>query len=336
VRLGQPDRTAALADTLASAWSEGEATGPAVAALAEVLVSLLFAGSYERAEAFRVRIEAVAERFSSDPAVTAYVLRSLSMHEQTTGNLGRSRIMTEAAIPCFERAGDLRLACVQRGFLGFMECLLGAYPEAVSLLHAAYAEAKQMGLENVAAVAQTNLGLALGGLGALDEARAMVEQAVTSAMVQGDRRMEGNSRDYLARLLRRAGDLEAAEAEARRAVELLEVVKPVQSPARATLADVLLARGRPAEALAEAREAMALLVSLGKVEEGEALVRLAHAEALEAAGDHTAARAAIADARDRLLEAAACIDDAARRTTFFDSVPENARTLALARVWLLG
>jgi hypothetical protein len=119
-------------------------------------------------------------------------------------------------------------------------------------------------------------------------------------------------------------------------VELLDAVKPMQMPARATLADVLLARGRPAEALAEASLAMTLLTSLGKVEEGEAHVRLCHAEALQATGDHAAARAAIAGARDRLLEAAARIDDATRRTSFLENVPENASTLALAQAWLQG
>jgi tetratricopeptide (TPR) repeat protein len=326
----------ALADTLASAWSEGEATGPAVAALAGVLYSLLLVGLYERAEAFRAWIEAVAERFSSDPAVTGYVLRPLALDEQMTGNLGRSRSVREAAVQCFERAGDLRRACMDRVNLGSTVCLFGAHQEAVSLLRAACAEAEQMGLENVAAAARHLLGLALGALGALDEARAVEEQAVTAFMMQGDRRLEGGSREYLAWILRRAGDLEAAEAEARRAVELLEAVKPVQIPARATLADVLLARGRPAEALAEARRAMALLASLGKIAEGEALVRLAHAEALEATGNHAAARAAIADARDRLLETAARIDDTARRTTFLENVPEIARTLALAGAWLQG
>jgi hypothetical protein len=43
---------------------------------------------------------------------------------------------------------------------------------------------------------------------------------------------------------------------------------------------VLLARGLPLEALAEVREALALITSLGKIDEGEALVRVAHAEAL--------------------------------------------------------
>jgi hypothetical protein len=107
----------------------------------------------------------------------------------------------------------------------------------------------------------------------------------------------------------------------------------MQIVAKGTLADVLLARGRPAEALTHAREAMQMLVSTGRLEEGEALVRLAHAEALEATGDHAAARAAVAEARDRLLAIAERIDES-RRTTFLENVPENARTLALARTWL--
>jgi hypothetical protein len=100
------------------------------------------------------------------------------------------------------------------------------------------------------------------------------------------------------------------------------------------LALVLLAYGRYSDALAAAREAMGLLASIGKVEDGEALVRVVYAEALHTTGHHEAARAAIADARDRLLAAAARIDDSRYRESFLHNVPENARTLHLARVWL--
>ncbi|MDC0681569.1 hypothetical protein [Sorangium atrum] len=96
----------------------------------------------------------------------------------------------------------------------------------------------------------------------------------------------------------------------------------------------LHARGRPSEALAEAREAMALLASLGRVEEGEELARLVYARALEAIGDQPSARAAIADARDHLLATAARIDDLRRRDGFLQNVSENAQTLELAREWL--
>jgi len=115
---------------------------------------------------------------------------------------------------------------------------------------------------------------------------------------------------------------------------VLEVVKPLLVMARGTLADVLLARGRATEALIEAREAIALLASLGKAEDGEALARLALAEALFATGDHAEARAAIAEAQHRLLAAAARIEDPGRQRTFLENVPENARTLSLARAWL--
>jgi hypothetical protein len=65
-----------------------------------------------------------------------------------------------------------------------------------------------------------------------------------------------------------------------------------------------------------------------------AFVRLAHAEALHASGAHDSAHRAIADARGRLLAIADRIGDAASRCSFLHKVPENARTLALARSWL--
>jgi hypothetical protein len=65
-----------------------------------------------------------------------------------------------------------------------------------------------------------------------------------------------------------------------------------------------------------------------------AFVRLAHAEALHATGAHDAARRAIADARGRLLAIADRIGDPAHKHSFLHNVPENARTLTLARSWL--
>jgi hypothetical protein len=65
-----------------------------------------------------------------------------------------------------------------------------------------------------------------------------------------------------------------------------------------------------------------------------AFVRLARAEALHASGALDAARHAIADARARLFAIADRIGDPAYRHSFLHNVPENARTLALARSWL--
>ena len=81
---------------------------------------------------------------------------------------------------------------------------------------------------------------------------------------------------------------------------------------------------------------MALFDQLGGIEEGEALVRLAFAEALEASGDHRGACEAIAIGRTRLLERAGKLRDAEFRRSFLERVADHARTLALAAAWLGG
>src|SRR6185503_7911091 len=98
----------------------------------------------------------------------------------------------------------------------------------------------------------------------------------------------------------------------------------------AGLAQILLLSGDAGGALAPAKEALQGLEALGALDEGEALVHLVAAEALERSGDAPAARAAIATARDRLLARAARMADAERRRTFLENVPEHVRTLALA------
>ena len=84
------------------------------------------------------------------------------------------------------------------------------------------------------------------------------------------------------------------------------------------------------EALSAASEAFALLEALGTIEEGDALVRLVYAEALDANGRAGEFREAITAARDHLLGRAAKISDSAWRERFLGSVPDNAHTLALA------
>jgi hypothetical protein len=102
-----------------------------------------------------------------------------------------------------------------------------------------------------------------------------------------------------------------------------------------TLAALRLAQGRAEEALAAAAEAVASEAAMGGCGMFRgAFVRLAHAEALHAIGARDAARQTIAEARSRLLVIADRIGDAGYKKSFLDAVPENARTLALAREWL--
>ena len=146
--------------------------------------------------------------------------------------------------------------------------------------------------------------------------------------------MEGVSRAYLAMAQLRDGHLPEAEVEARRAVSLLSRFQPSQPLALATLACVLLAQGSVAEALQEVMRAFSQIESTDRALEGDSLVRVVYAEALEANGQHAGARAALVAARARLLALAGRIRDEHWRRSFLDNIPENARTLALAQRWL--
>src|SRR6185503_4637077 len=117
------------AEVLASAWSEADATGPAVAATARVARHLGLAGLYDRADALHERIDPVAARFSDDPVVGGQVAAARRLREHFAGHLGRARDLAGLALGCYERAGYLRDACIARINLGYTERILGAYAE---------------------------------------------------------------------------------------------------------------------------------------------------------------------------------------------------------------
>ena len=132
---------------------------------------------------------------------------------------------------------------------------------------------------------------------------------------------------YISRIELETGHAEAAVESARRAVETFHEDAPYRSVALASLARAELAVGRNEDALARAEGAIAIIAG-GAIEEGEALVRLTHAEALRAAGrDSTEADAALVR---WLEERAARIRDEELRRSFLE-IPEHRAIRALAR-----
>jgi tetratricopeptide (TPR) repeat protein len=178
------------------------------------------------------------------------------------------------------------------------------------------------------------LGLATYRLGERGDDVALETEAIEASILQGDRRMEGSSRSYLAQILLDQGEVERAEREARAAVALLAVAPPIRIEAYGILATALLRQGRAKEALAAAELAVSTIAAIGGVERGESLARLIYAEALHAVDDPARARTAIALARDRVMARAETLRDPQVREAFVQNVPENARTLSLAREWL--
>ncbi|WP_437906569.1 protein kinase [Sorangium sp. So ce327] len=178
----------------------------------------------------------------------------------------------------------------------------------------------------------------LADRGEVGEARAVAMQLVTLGCGYGHPGAEGQGRWVLAEVLRRAGALEEAEQEVEHALLLLGRAYIADVPgALATKAALKLAQGKALDALAAAEEGLSLHATMnayGYFARGGAFLRLAHAESLVATGRHDEARAALASARARLLSSAEKIVEPAYRESFFENIPENRRTLALAREWL--
>ncbi len=335
--LGHIDELRMLYTTLTTGAAPG-ATGE-VTASARLAEHLVIAGLADLARNLVARTARLdPEWFDANPAARGRLRSAEASLARFEGDAGAALLLTEDAAESFERAGDERNACRLRGSAGYGRLELGDAETAARVLGDVIHAAERMGLPHIATRARHNLGLALSRLGRHAEAEAVELEAIAAFRAAGDRRLLGASFEYLALIHVAAGDVVRAEAAARAALDVA-IDAPVlplnQAESLAILARVLLAQGLPARALGLATEGLVLLEQLGGIDDGDALIRLTHAEALAAAGEDDAARAAIAHAQARLEERAARIADPAWRAGFLERVPEHAQTSALA-AQLLG
>jgi len=305
-----------------------------IIASARAAVGLFLAGKNQIGEALLDEIERTGSEVQRrEPAVAARVLGARAWCAIMAGDTGRYLELEEATASSYERAGDHRNACLARVNAGYASLELGAYAEAERTLRDALDAAERMGLSSVVATARQNLGMALARQGSLDEARAVELQALEVFETQGHARMQVNTRVALSLIGALAGDPRFAAREAQTAVEAARALPALRAHGLAALARALLDLGRSDEALTAATQAMEILGSLDGIEEGESLIRLSHAEALEATGHRAEARAAFVAAAERLRVRAAKLTDPGWRKGFLERVPDNARTLERARAW---
>ncbi len=238
---------------------------------------------------------------------------------------------SESIQPIFDAIGGERVFLNMQLFRSMNLWYLGALEPAEQALRSIEAADEALGVAS--SLRRFHLAWLLADRDALGEARAVAADLGEYGHAHHNPLEEGRGRWVLAEVLRRMGDLDGAERELQTA---LGMVTPLEHPgALGTLSALRLAQGRAEDALAAAEDAVARCVAMGGCGMFRgAFVRLAHAEALHATGAHDAARTAIAAARARLHAIAGRIPDPAYRRSFLDGVPENARTLALARVWL--
>jgi len=238
----------------------------------------------------------------------------------------------EAAWASFREANHRQSTVLAQVMLGMNLWFLGALEEAERELRSVVLGGGPYGPS--APLHLFCLAGTLADRGALEEAYEVVSQNLAAWQARGLRMYEGQGRRVLADVLVRRGEFAAAEREARTALELLTFQPLDHMAATATLAAAYLAQGRAAEALAAAADAMQQYEALGAFGFRGAYARLVHVEALEATGDHAGARRALSVACDRLGIQAAKIGDLTWRRRFLEDLPENVRTLALARLWI--
>ncbi|MCC6644725.1 MAG: protein kinase [Polyangiaceae bacterium] len=140
---------------------------------------------------------------------------------------------------------------------------------------------------------------------------------------------EGTARAAVAQIALRRGDATAALRESVRAVKLTATTPRWAALGFATLVRARLALGDTRGALRASRAALGMLTRHAPVGPTEAAVRLAHAEALERAGDRDGAIAAARDAEARVHARAERAPDPARGDLYLAS-PAPSRTLAFA------
>jgi hypothetical protein len=301
------------------------------AALGLGVTHLYLAGRYLAGDELLDEVEREAGPVElRDPAVQARLLDARAFRAGARAEQGEALTLLEGAASAYARSGDLRAATVARCAVGYTQAQLGSYADGVATLRATLAETDRMGLAAVEAVVRSNLGIALALGGDLAGGELEIRASLVSFEAQGQVRMAAISRVYLAQIRALGGELAAAHDELVPAVAQLAMAPPARAMALAQLARVLIALGRPAEAVPPAQEAWSILKELGGLDEGEILVRLAHAEALLGTGDQAAARAAAGDGAARVEALAAKLSGDAQRRTFMRAVPENAALLALA------
>ncbi len=242
--------------------------------------------------------------------------------------------LAQQCVEAFQKTDDVRNLLNCQILLGMAQKELGELAASEATLQSSLELAERQGEPFMVATAKLYLASLLSDQSAPDQlaraqqlARAMLELNLSPNYT-------GFAHSVLSQILLQQGDLQAAVEHARSAVSMLVMMRPYQIVAFINLSRALLALGQVAEARAAAEEGLQIVTDLGGSGYNEVSLRLAVAEAQNAAGDPAAARAALARTLEELDHRAAQISDPAQRARFLNQVRDNARSRELGRDWL--
>lgn len=332
--LGDEPRLRELVSLLSQRSQKGVSAVPHLVALCRATVALLRTGDFRSADGLLAYVdEAVHELTQADPNAAGTVHATRAYRALVHGDSALALSLYDATVSRYEEAGNTRGAAKALVDSALACAELGAWDDARRLVDQALSTAERLGLAAVSAAARHVLGQVLASARKHDEAYAEAASAVRAFVLQGDRYMEGVARVSAARIALGAGRAAFAADEARRALAVGHTSPHVTIYAQAVLAKALLEGFEVDDAREPIDEAMLELDGLGGIEAGESFVRLTYAEVLHATGELARARRAIVAARSRLFARAELIGQAEWRASFVERVDENERTVALAAAW---
>lgn len=302
-----------------------------IMSMAHCATQLAIGARHARAHEVEAAIGRELPRFEGSLRARAAVTHMRSYLTFMNDEFDRACDLMQESAELWHALGNERGCFMALGNAGYTHLELGEFAEAAATLAAAVQGAERVGLEHLVVMNKGNWALALAYAGQTAEGKALCCETLA---LECTPRQNALLHTYLTRILLLDGQIVEAVAMSDEALVRSEQFPGIRALALGVKAQaLLLAGGRVHEALAEAREGMALLAEQGSMEYGEGLLRLAHAEALHAAGEVDAAREAIQEAGARLLARSSRIVDPARGERFRQQVPEHARTLALAHAW---
>jgi class 3 adenylate cyclase/tetratricopeptide (TPR) repeat protein len=233
---------------------------------AEILAwvaSSAFIGPSPAEEAVR-RCEAIADQVREDRGSAAATLYPLAGLYAMIGRFDAARGLLGSACRTLEDLGYLTMSSSFTEFEGFVEILAGDLARAEERLTLGLGRLEEMGEKAFVSSLAARLAEVLLRQGRQEEAEGFVDQSEETAATD-DLAAQIAWRTVRAKMLAAAGRLEDAEALARRAVALAAETDRSNDHAAACVAlgEVLREHGRPQEAKAAIREALALYQDKG-------------------------------------------------------------------------
>ncbi len=307
----------------------GEARADRVMAFALVAAELFLSGHGEQGRRLMARLDELADVCERDPLAAGWRSRARGIEAVVSGdNVRALQLMIESA-GHMEQVGAQRDLVAGLINIGFLEVMVGRFPEAEVTLQRAQALAEAIGAVRAQTMATQNLALAVLYAGRGEEALKLSRAAERMARSQGSLRVAGAAAIYQARALMQLGRPADARLEATRAVDTLSGMPPTLCYALAARADSELALERLEPAATAARAIERLLDELGSIDEGDAYSRLILARVLFARGETLDGQRVARHGWKRIQDAAAGLTEASARETFL-AMPEHVALRKLA------